>query len=122
MADQIQQQEKKIQKLKDYVTKLDNAMYRYEKSGERKKLDAARREKLKYLKMIEKRSMHLFTLRERYEEHFESRIAVRGTVYPGVVLESHGRFYEVAAPKEKVSFTFDPEKGRIEEQPLDKEE
>ncbi|MFO7849797.1 MAG: FapA family protein, partial [Spirochaetia bacterium] len=121
VADQIQQHEKKIEKIKGHTAKLDTMMKRYEKSGERKKLDAARREKLKYLKMIEKRSMHLFTLRERYEEHFESKIAVHGKVFPGVVLESHGRFYEVTAGKEKVVFSFNLETGRIEEHALEKE-
>ncbi|MFP4180004.1 MAG: flagellar assembly protein A [Spirochaetaceae bacterium] len=121
VADQIQQHEKKIEKIKEYTAKLDTMMKRYEKAGERKKLDSARREKLKYLKMIEKRSMHLFTLRERYEEHFESKIAVHGKIFPGVVLESHGRFYEVTAGKEKVVFSFNLESGKIEEQALEKE-
>ena len=120
VADQIQQHEKQLKKLKDYVTKLDNSMTRYEKAGERKKLDQVRREKLKYMKTIEKRSMHLFSLRERYEEHFDSSITVHGKIYPGVVMESHGRFLEISAPKEKVVFTFNSEMGRIEEQPLEK--
>ncbi|MFO7849915.1 MAG: flagellar assembly protein A [Spirochaetia bacterium] len=121
VADQIQQHEKKIEKIKEYTGKLDSMMKRYEKEGERKKLDKARREKLKYMKMIEKRSMHLFTLRERYEEHFESKIVVHGKIFPGVVLESHGRFYEISDEKEKVVFSFNLEKGKIEEQPLEKE-
>ena len=122
VADQIEQQEKKIQQIKDYLTKLDGMMNRAEKDGDRKKLDAARQQKLKYMKEIEKRSMHLFSLRERYEEHFESILRVRGTIYPGVILESHGRFYEVSKPKERIAFVFNSTSGRIEEEPLEKAE
>ena len=119
--DQIQKQEKEIGKLKENITQLDNQMRDYEKRGQRKALDNARNEKLKLMKLIEKRSMHLFSLRERYEEHFESRIEVRGKVYPGVIFESHGRFLEISSVKQKVAFTFDEEKGRIVEQEIKEE-
>jgi hypothetical protein len=60
----------------------------------------------------------LFSLRESFERHFESEIVVRGTVYPGVVLESHGRTLEVAAEKQHVRFRFDMDQGRIVQEPL----
>lgn len=122
VLDQIQKQEREIGKVKEKITALDNQMRELEKSGKRQELDKARREKLKLMKLIEKRSMHLFSLRERYEEHFESTVTIRGTVYPGVVLESHGRFLEINSEKEKVQFSFDEESGKILERELRREQ
>jgi uncharacterized protein len=39
-------------------------------------------------------------------------------VYPGVVLESHGRYFEVKQKKTRVVFFFDQERGHIQEKPL----
>ncbi len=114
VADQIEQHEKEIDRLKELVTKLDNEMKRYEEQGQRNKLEKVRREKLKNLKIIEKRSMRLFTLRERYEEHFKSEVVVRGSLYPGVVIESHGRFFETAKPLKNITIRFNQKNGRIE--------
>lgn len=114
VADQIEQHEKEIERLKDLVTELDTEMKRQEEQGLRKKLEQSRREKLKNLKIIEKRSMRLFTLRERYEEHFNSKVVIRGTLYPGVVIESHGRFFETAKPLSNLTIWFNQKNGRIE--------
>lgn len=65
------------------------------------------------MKMLEKRSMLLFTLRERFEQHFDSSVVVRGTVYPGVVIESHGRYWSTETPKKGITLIFDQETGRI---------
>lgn len=51
------------------------------------------------MKSLEKKGVRLFTLREKFEEHFESEVLIRGTVFPGVVFESHGRFYDVKTEK-----------------------
>ena len=114
VADQIEQHEKEIDRLKEQITSLDMEMKRFEEQGLKNKLEKVRREKLKNLKIIEKRSMRLFTLRERYEEHFKSQIVVRGTLYPGVVIESHGRFYEASKPEKSIILKFNLENGRIE--------
>jgi hypothetical protein len=113
VADRIELEEKEIMKLKDAIAKIDSSLRQYEKAGDRVRLDSARKEKLKYLKMIEKRSIRLFNFREKFEEHSPSTITVRGTLYPGVVLESHGRFKEISAPQKGVRITFDPEQGQI---------
>ena len=46
------------------------------------------------MKLIEQRKLRLITLRDKYDEHVPSEVVVRGTLYPGAVLESHGRRYE----------------------------
>ena len=70
------------------------------------------------IKLLEKRTHRLFDLREKFESHVASEVRVRGTIYPGVILESHNRFYEVRTKKSKVAFTFDLQMGRIIERPL----
>lgn len=122
VADRIQVEEKEIAKTRENVTKIDAILQRLEHSGEKAKLARARQEKLKFLKLIEKRSLRLFTLREKFEEHYPSSITVRGTLYPGVVLESHGRYHEVSEPRKGVVVQFNAEIGKIEEQPLSSSE
>jgi hypothetical protein len=55
---------------------------------------------------------------ERLEQHFPSEITVRGVIYPGVVLKSHGRQREVRTALREVVFFFNTTTGRIEEKPL----
>ncbi|NBC29548.1 MAG: DUF342 domain-containing protein [Spirochaetes bacterium] len=117
IADQIERQEKEVDKLKRRVTNLDLAM---QKAGEGStEIEKYRKEKKKLLKIMEQRSLHLFNLREKFEEHFPSEICVRGTLYPGVVVESHGRTKEYSEVKKAIRIYFDLETGRITEEPLD---
>lgn len=122
IADQIEQHEKDIQRLKELITAIDSQMKTYEQRRQFKSLEKVRSNKLKYLKMMEKRSLRLFTLREQYEEHFSSKVEVRDTLYPGVLIESHGRFYEVQAPQQNVTLHFNQDNGRIEVAENKKEE
>ena len=39
-------------------------------------------------------------------------------VFPGVILESHNRFFEVRSRKTNVAFAFDQQQGRITERRL----
>ena len=38
---------------------------------------------------------------------------MRGTLYPGAVVESHGRRYAVGSEKRMVTLRFDPRQGKI---------
>ncbi|MFP4442612.1 MAG: FapA family protein, partial [Spirochaetia bacterium] len=120
ISDQIEQEEKKVDTLKAQIAKLDTEMRNCEKNGCREDLEELRREKVKQLKVLEKRGLRLFTLRERFEQHFDSKIEVAGTLYPGTILESHGRFHEVKEQKKNVAIIFDQQSGRILIEPMDK--
>jgi uncharacterized protein (DUF342 family) len=120
IADQIGLEEKEIEKIKKKIMDYDSAMNRLEKEGKTTKLEKIRKEKLKLMKIMEKRSFRLFTFRERFEEHFPSEVQVRGTLYPGVVIESHGRYYEPKEEKTSIKLVFDQESGQIKEEPLTK--
>ena len=72
------------------------------------------------LKLMEKRGLRLFTLRERFEQHFDSKVIVQGDVHIGTVFESHGRTYEITRPRKGISVTFDPHTGNLTIEDLDR--
>jgi uncharacterized protein len=116
VADQIEAEEREIEKLKALILQTARTMADLEKAGAG--LDRIRQDKVKMLRLLEKRTHRIFDLREKFEVHVESEVRVRGTVFPGVILESHNRFFEVRSKKAKVAFSFDQQLGRIIERPL----
>ncbi len=118
IADQIEKEEKEIDAVKRRITALDLGMRKEGLAAGR--VEALRKEKKRLLKVMEKRSLRLFTLRERFEEHHEGAVTVSGTVHPGVTLESHGRKLDIRSPRTAVSFIFDERTGRLIERPLEK--
>jgi hypothetical protein len=113
IADLIEKEEKEIDKVKTRLTQLDLDMRKAEKAKQDETLKALRQEKVKMLKLMEKRGLRLFTLRERFEQHFPSKVVVRGEVFPGTEFESHGRTYEVTTPRKGIVVEFDPRTGNI---------
>ena len=118
IADQIEIEEREINKIKEKLLSFDVFMLKMEKQGERERLERARKEKLKLMKFLEKHSLRLFTLREKFEEHYPSEIVVKGYLYPGVVIESHGRIFSPKTAKKGVKIVFNQESGQLEEQSL----
>ncbi len=116
VADQIEAEDQAIEKLKLAIVEVDRRLRESELAGTSP--EAARREKLSLMKLMEKRSLRAFDLRERFESNFPAEVRVRGTVFPGVVLESHGRIFEVRQKRTKVVYVFDPELGRVTEKPF----
>jgi uncharacterized protein (DUF342 family) len=122
VEDQIELEEREIQRIKNKLVKFDTYMNSLEKQKNRPALERVRKEKLKFLKILEKRSLRLFNLREKFEEYVVSEITVRDSVYPGVIIESHGRTREIVKKKSGVVFFFDKESGHIKEKDIDKKE
>jgi len=116
IKDAIEAEEREIERVKLLVLQADREMQDTE--GRHGDLAEVRQRKLKLVKLLEKRGLRLFELREKFEEHFPGEIAVRGTVFPGTVLESHARTLEIKAKKTRVAFYFDLQAGRIAERPL----
>lgn len=116
IMDQIEVTEREVEKIKRALQETELKLKRLDPSAPN--LDAIRAEKVRLMKLLEKYGLHLFTLREKFEEHHQSEIRVRGTVYPGVVIESHGRYYEVKQRRTGVVFFFNRDTGRIQEKNL----
>ncbi|MFW5848761.1 MAG: flagellar assembly protein A [Spirochaetota bacterium] len=121
IADKIESEEREMEKLKREITRIDMEMKDIERSGTRAALDKLHARKLQLLKLLERRGLQVFTYRERFEEHHDSQIVVKGTIYPGVTIETHGRVWEITEPKKNVVITFSPETGRIEERSASKQ-
>jgi uncharacterized protein (DUF342 family) len=85
-------------------------------------LNAARVEKVKLLKLLEQLKKKVFGLgglNDQFEEHHDSEVRIRGKVYPGVVLESHGRYREIHQIRTGTVFYFDKETGQIKERAIE---
>ncbi|MFP4484906.1 MAG: flagellar assembly protein A [Spirochaetaceae bacterium] len=118
VADQIEREEREVEKLKRRITTIDLSLQKVTDSSPIEEVESLRKEKKMLLKMMEHRSLRLFNLRERFEEHFPSEVRVKGTLFPGVVVESHGRTREYSERRKSVRIYFDLETGRIMEEPL----
>ncbi|MCL2319008.1 MAG: FapA family protein [Treponema sp.] len=117
LKDQIGVCEEEIAKTRRSLSEIEEKV----KSALQKKLPLSGdvlKEKIRLVKLLEQLNLKNFTLREKFEEHHESEICIRGTVFPGVVIESHDRYYEVQQKRSRVIFYFDRESGRIKERPL----
>ena len=118
IGDKIELEEKELEKLKNGAVQTDLKIHEAQKNDDADELKKQRVKKVQILKLIERRTERLFWLREKFEQHFEGEVTVRGTAYPGAVLESHGRTYEVTNEMNKIVFYFNREKGIIENRPL----
>jgi uncharacterized protein (DUF342 family) len=116
VKDQIEVTEGEIEKIRAALIELEKKIKQLEHIPS--SLAAARGEKVKFMKMLEQLNLKVFTLREKFEEHHESEIRIRGTVHPGVVMESQDRYYEVKQKRDRVIFYFDRTTGRIMEKNL----
>ncbi len=117
IGDQIEVCEREVQKIKESIEKIDDAMK--VTSSTSPEIHELRRKKLELLKRNEKLTVRIFTLKEQFETHIISHVRVENTAYPGVVLESHGRYYEVREPKHHVIFIFDQATGQIVCNPIE---
>ena len=116
VKDQIAVCEEEIVKLRRALSEVEDRI----KSSLQGKLpipEEVRKEKVRMVKHLEQLNLKVFSLREKFEEHYESKIRVRGAVFPGVIIESHDRYYEVKQKRTRVVFYFDSKAGRIIEKP-----
>jgi uncharacterized protein (DUF342 family) len=119
VKDQIEVTEGEIEKIKRKLSQIEQKIT--EAAQIPSALNAAREEKVRLMRLLEQNNLKIFTLREKFEEHQPSEIRVRGTIYPGVVMESHDRYYEITRKRSLVIFYFDRELGRIQEKGLEKQ-
>jgi uncharacterized protein (DUF342 family) len=116
IQDQIEAAERESSKIKTAMTKIQEAIK--DAVGSPARIEAAGAEKVRLMKLLEQYSLKIFTLREKFEEHHESAITIKGFVHPGVVIESHGRYYEITEKRQGVAFFFNQETGSIMEKKL----
>ena len=120
IQDQLEREQRRSQQLKNRNTEIERTITHLKRTfpADQKGLQQLHAEKHRNLQQIQMCSKRLFILSERLEQHFPSEIAVRGVIYPGVTLNSHGRRREVKTALREVVFFFNTTTGRIEEKPL----
>jgi uncharacterized protein len=119
VEDQIDVEQQAISKLQTELLGIDASMKHPDKIADKEAMQDLFANKLRIMKTLEKRNLRLFSLREQFEQHAPSEIIVRGTAFPGVVFECHGRTLEIQSPKSKFKIAFDIEHGRIVEMDLE---
>jgi uncharacterized protein (DUF342 family) len=122
VQDRIEVAQREIEKIRAQIARIDAWLGAQAKKPTGQvtaaKVDEVRRQKVRALKLTERLGIRLFNLHEKFEAHFASEVVVRGTLYPGVVFESHGRTHEVDSEQSGVRVRFDTESGRIVVEPL----
>ena len=111
IKDKIEVYEKQTQDNLLELARIEGELNDSETPADR--IQELREQKVILLKSNTSLGIKIFKLKENFESHISSEIKVTGTVYPGVILESHGRYYEVREPASHVIFTFDSKQGRI---------
>lgn len=121
VMDLIEKEEREIEKVKKRLTAVDFEMRKSEKAAKEELLERLRKEKVRLMKVLEKRGLRLFSLREKFETHFPSQVEIHGVLHPGVTFESHGRTVEVTDQKKAVTVAFNQQSGHIEITPMEQE-
>ena len=111
IKDKIEVYEKQTQENLLELARIEAELSDTETPADR--IQELREQKVILLKSNTSLGIKIFKLKENFESHIPSEIKITGTVYPGVILESHGRYYEVREPASHVIFTFDAKHGRI---------
>ncbi len=120
IQDHLEREQRQSEALKKRNTEIERSIIHLKRAAasDLKGLEDLHAEKRRNLQQIQMHSKRIFILQERFEQHFPSEIAVRGVIYPGVVLNSHGRRREIKTALREVIFYFNTTTGRIEEKPL----
>ena len=118
VEDQINVVAREIDSINEQLPEIDLQLKSADERGQQKKLMALRKKKVQMLKILEKKGIKSFFLKEKFEIHHESEIRVNNTIFPGVTFESHGRTLEVKEKLTSVTVYFDSSTGKIKTKPL----
>ncbi len=116
IKDKIDMYEKEIQQHITDIAHIDTELNKEDITTE--EIEELHTQKALLLKQNNSYNLKVFALKENFETHTPSEVQITGTVYPGVIFESHGRYYEVREPMSSVCFSFNTQKGIIVYHPL----
>ncbi len=119
VEDRIVQLVKDTEKIQAQIMRIDQIIDKARGRPDKQDLMmTARDKKVRMLKALEKKNVKIFLLREKFEEHFPSRIKISGDLHEGTVFYSHGRSLDIRVKKRSVEIYFDQKSGKILERPL----
>lgn len=113
---EVEQEERRLAVLKSRLGELSAQARRLEKPGEDPAALAQVRKAL-YEAQAELESLNhrLPALKEKLQEQFPAQVVARGTLYGGVVLESHGKVYRSTVEKRRITLHYDRDQRLIRE-------
>jgi uncharacterized protein len=121
LKDQIDREEIEVASFSKRVLELDAEIKNMQKEAQAghaadpATLSHKRDERAQLLKAIEQRKLSLIAQHDTFDLHTPSEILVRGTLFPGVVIESHGRHWETRTEKNMITLYFNETQGKIAE-------
>ena len=121
LKEQIDREEIEVSSFTKRVLELDAAMKTLQKEAQAgRTVDTAAlahmgAERAQLLKAIEERKLALIGRYDTFDLHIPSEIVVRGTLFPGAVIESHGRRWETRTEKNMITLIFNETQGKIVE-------
>jgi len=118
VEDQINVSSKEIEMINEQLREIESHLKLAEEKRNQKKIMALRKKKVQILKILEKKGIKNFFLKEKFEIHYDSMIKVHNEIFPGVIFESHGRTLAVKEKLSSVIIYFDSSTGKINTKPL----
>jgi uncharacterized protein (DUF342 family) len=119
IEDQISQLNRDLEKINIQINRIDEIIEKARGRADKQDvLMKARDKKVRILKGMDKKNVKIFLLREKFEEHFESSVKVRGDLFEGTQFYSHGRSLTINTRKRSVEIYFSRDNGKISERPL----
>jgi uncharacterized protein (DUF342 family) len=116
LRDEAEQEERRLAALKARLPELETQVRLLERSGtDPKALARAREQHQTAQGQFEQIGRRLPALKEKLQEFHPAQVNVRGTLYPGVVLESHGKVWRTAVEKRRITLHYDREQRLITE-------
>ncbi len=116
LRDEAEQLERRQAALKARLAELDLQIRHLEHAGmDPKALARAREQRQAAAGEYEQIGKRLPALKEKLQEFHPAQVNVRGTLYPGVVLESHGKVWRTAVEKRRITLHYDRQQRLITE-------
>jgi uncharacterized protein (DUF342 family) len=118
LLEKIEQAQAEAARLSGKLSELKQRVRFLERPGsDRKELELAVAERRETQNAAEDGARRLAALQEQFKQGCPAEVEVRGVLYPGVVLESHGRTYAPTVEKHRIRLRYDERQRQIVEKP-----
>jgi uncharacterized protein (DUF342 family) len=116
LKNEVEQEERRLSALKARLAELGARTRRLERPGmDPLALGQARKELQEAQAQFESINRRLPALKEKLQEMFPAEVNVRGTLFAGVLLESHGKVYRISVEKRLITLHYDRAERLIKE-------
>ncbi len=116
LLEKIEQAQTETAHLAAKVVECKQRVHQLERPGsDRKALELAVAERKEAQALAESSTQALAALQEQFKRDFPAEVVVRGVLYPGVVIESHGNTYAPTVEKHLITLRYDPKDRKIVE-------